>query len=144
MSKFDHTLGVHAGREDLRELGVHALPVDLSTTYPLNNLDEGTGSLDTLVAGAASADNPVYARLYNPTVARFENALARLEAAEAAVGFSSGMAALTAIVLATRPRGRRLVGVRLVYGTRDHMVASGLLGPAIVWTAAAPAGSADH
>src|SRR5690625_1964362 len=93
MSKFDHTLGVHAGREDLRELGVHALPVDLSTTYPLNNLDEGTGSLDTLVAGAASADNPVYARLYNPTVARFENALARLEAAEAAVGFSSGMAA---------------------------------------------------
>ncbi|HLS05732.1 MAG TPA: aminotransferase class I/II-fold pyridoxal phosphate-dependent enzyme [Wenzhouxiangella sp.] len=136
MSKFDHTLGVHAGREDLRELGVHALPVDLSTTYPLNNLDEGTGSLDTLVAGAASADNPVYARLYNPTVARFENALARLEAAEAAVGFSSGMAALTAIVLATRPRGRRIVGVRPVYGTSDHMLDSGLLGNEIVWTQA--------
>src|SRR5699024_5349076 len=109
MSHYNHTLGVHAGREDLRELGVHALPVDLSTTYPLQNLETGTASLDALVAGQGDADNPVYARLLNPTVARFEKALARLEDAEAAVGFASGMAALTAIVLATQERGREIV-----------------------------------
>ena len=32
------TLAIHAGREGLRELGVHALPIDLSTTIPLPDL----------------------------------------------------------------------------------------------------------
>ena len=136
MSGYDHTLGVHAGREDLRELGVHALPVDLSTTYPLQDLGTGTASLDALVAGQAEADNPVYARLLNPTVSRFEKALARLENAEAAVGFASGMAALTAIVLATQERGREIVAVRPIYGTSDHLLDSGLLGNRVTWTTA--------
>ncbi|RFF32315.1 trans-sulfuration enzyme family protein [Wenzhouxiangella sediminis] len=136
MSRYDHTLGVHAGREDLRELGVHALPVDLSTTYPLQDLGTGTASLDALVAGQAEAENPVYARLLNPTVSRFEKALARLENAEAAVGFASGMAALTAIVLATQERGREIVAVRPIYGTSDHLLESGLLGNKVTWTTA--------
>lgn len=136
MSRFSHTLGVHAGREDLRELGVHALPVDLSTTYPLQDLGTGTASLDALVAGQSEADNPVYARLFNPTVSRFEKALARLENAEAAVGFASGMAALTAIVLATQERGREIVAVRPIYGTSDHLLDSGLLGNRVIWTSA--------
>lgn len=136
MSCYNHTLGVHAGREDLRELGVHALPVDLSTTYPLQNLETGTASLDALVAGQEDADNPVYARLLNPTVARFEKALAQLENAEAAVGFASGMAALTAIMLATQERGREIVAVRPIYGTSDHLLESGLLGSRVKWTTA--------
>ncbi|WP_376695345.1 trans-sulfuration enzyme family protein [Wenzhouxiangella sp. EGI_FJ10305] len=136
MSSYDHTTGVHAGREDLRDLGVHALPVDLSTTYPLRDLASGTASLDALVAGQAEAENPVYARLLNPTVARFEKALARLEHAEAAVGFASGMAALTAIVLATQEHGREIVAVRPIYGTSDHLLDSGLLGNRITWTTA--------
>ena len=136
MNSYDHTLGVHAGRDDLRELGVHALPVDLSTTYPLQNLETGTASLDALVAGRAEADNPVYARLLNPTVARFEKALARLEHAEAAVGFASGMAALTAIVLAMQDRGREIIAVRPIYGTSDHLLESGLLGNRVTWTTA--------
>jgi len=142
MSRFNHTLGVHAGREDLRELGVHALPVDLSTTYPLQDLGTGTASLDALVAGQAEADNPVYARLFNPTVSRFEKALARLESAEAAVGFASGMAALTAIVLATQERGRDIVAVRPIYGTSDHLLDSGLLGNRVTWTRADRVGEA--
>lgn len=135
-STYNHTLGVHAGREDLRELGVHALPIDLSTTYPLQDLGTGTASLDALVAGRAEADNPVYARLFNPTVSRFEKALARMEGAQAAVGFASGMAALTAIVLATQERGREIVAVRPIYGTSDHLLGSGLLGNRITWTTA--------
>src|SRR5690625_2002044 len=46
------------------------------------------------------------------------------------------MAVRTAFVLATRPRGRRIVGVRPVYGTSDHMLDSGLLGNEIIWTQA--------
>jgi len=129
-----HTQFVHAGREDLRQLGVHALPVDLSTTYPLQDLAGGTASLDALVEGQARAGNPVYARLFNPTVDRWERSLAAAEGAEAAVAFSSGMAALTACILALREKGDHIVAVRPIYGTSDHLLASGLLGNRVSWT----------
>lgn len=36
---------VHAGRDDLGTLGVHALPIDLSNTYPVTDLATGTAQL---------------------------------------------------------------------------------------------------
>lgn len=127
MHRFD-TLAVHAGREDLPGFGVHAPPIDLSTTYPVTDLQVGTASFDALVAGEATADNPIYARLHNPTVARVEQALARLEGTEACVAFGSGMAALTAMLLAARTRGGHVLVVRPLYGTSDHLLACGLTG----------------
>ncbi|MBW8849545.1 MAG: PLP-dependent transferase [Xanthomonadales bacterium] len=122
------TLAVHAGREDFVELGVHAPPIDLSSTYPVRDLDIGTASFDALVAGDAAAANPVYARLHNPTVARVERALATLEGTEACVAYASGMAAITALLLASRARGAHVLVVRPLYGTSDHLFASGLAG----------------
>jgi methionine-gamma-lyase len=127
------TLAVHAGREDFAVMGVHAPPLDLSSTYPLPDLDLAIASLDELACGGACAPSSVYARLHNPTVARFERALAELEGAETAVAFASGMAAITATLLAaTDPAsgapGRHVVAVRPLYGGTDHMLASGLLG----------------
>lgn len=127
------TLGVHAGREDFCELGVHAPPLDLSTTYPVRDLEQGTASFDALVGGAASAANPIYARLHNPTVARFEKAMARLEGSTDAVAFGSGMAALSACLLAASQRGRHVLAVRPLYGTSDHLLNSGLLGITTRW-----------
>lgn len=130
MADMDHinTAAVHGGREDFAQLGVHASPIDLSSTYPVTDLGVGTASLDALVAGEASAANPIYARLHNPTVARAEQAIARLEAAEACVAYSSGMAALSAVLLARREAGTHVLVVRPLYGTSDHLLASGLLG----------------
>ena len=122
------TLAVHAGREDFVELGIHAPPIDLSSTYPVRDLDIGTASFDALVAGDAAAANPVYARLHNPTVARVERALATLEGTEACVAYASGMAAITALLLASRARGAHVLVVRPLYGTSDHLFASGLAG----------------
>lgn len=136
-----HTRAVHAGREDLGALGVHALPIDLSTTYPFSDLDGATASLDALVSGDAGAPNPVYARLHNPTVARFENALAELEGADAAVAFGSGMAALSAVLLASRADGGHVVATRPIYGTTDHLLTCELLGLEVTWTT--PEGVAD-
>lgn len=127
------TLGVHAGREDFSELGVHAPPLDLSTTYPVRDLEQGTASFDALVGGAATAANPIYARLHNPTVARFENAMAQLEGTTDAVAFGSGMAALSACLLAAGQRGKHVLAVRPLYGTSDHLLASGLLGITTRW-----------
>lgn len=123
-----NTSAVHGGREDFSQLGVHAAPIDLSSTYPVSDLAIGTASLDALVAGEASAANPIYARLHNPTVARAEQAVAKLEGAEACVAYGSGMAALTAVLLARREAGNHVLVVRPLYGTSDHLLASGLLG----------------
>jgi methionine-gamma-lyase len=122
------TLAVHAGREDFIALGVHAPPIDLSTTYPVTDLGVGTASFDALVGGAATATNPIYARLHNPTVGRVEQAMATLEATEACVAYGSGMAALTAVLLDARSRGGHVLVVRPLYGTADHLLASGLCG----------------
>ncbi|MFC5052911.1 trans-sulfuration enzyme family protein [Saccharothrix xinjiangensis] len=124
------TTAVHGGRDDLADLGVHALPIDLSTTYPVPDQAAGGRALQDLAEGAAHAASPVYARLHNPTVARFEQALAALEGTAAAVAFGSGMAAVTAVVqaacaLAGKPH---VVAVRPLYGGTDHLLSSGLLG----------------
>ncbi|WP_114594188.1 trans-sulfuration enzyme family protein [Euzebya pacifica] len=132
----DHVLTrtVHAGRDQLRSLGVHTPPLDRSTTYPLTSLDGGTASLDQLAGGARIAENPVYQRLHNPTVARWEDAVAGLEHADTAVAFSSGMAAITATVMAARlGGGDHVVAVRPIYGGTDHLLATGLLGGSVTW-----------
>jgi len=136
MSRSLATRAVHGGRQDLHELGVHAPPLDLSSTYPFTDLDLASASLEALAGGAAAAPTSVYARLHNPTVARFERALAELEGAEEAVAFASGMAAMTAVLLAVRDRGDHLVAIRPLYGGTDHLLSSGLLGMRVTWAAA--------
>lgn len=130
------TLAVHAGREELMDLGVHALPLDLSSTYPIRDLQAGGEALERMALGGEDKANPVYSRLYNPTVGRFEEALAKLEGAEASVAFSSGMAALTACLLAAKTQGNHVVAVRPLYGGSDHLLASGLLGLEVTWAEA--------
>lgn len=128
------TRAVHAGRHDFIDIGVHAPPIDLSSTYPTPNLDAAALSFDALIAGDAPAGGFVYQRLFNPTNDRFERALAELEGAEDAAGFASGMAAITTVLLAAKSRGSHVVAVRPVYGTTDHLLSSGLLGLTVTWT----------
>jgi len=136
MTQRRSTRAVHGGRDDFPELGVHAPPLDLSSTYPFSDLDLATASLEALADGAASAPTPIYSRLHNPTVARFERALADLEGAEEAVAFASGMAAVTAVLLAARERGSHVVALRPIYGGTDHLLTSGLLGMQVTWATA--------
>lgn len=137
MGKSVETRAVHAGRHDLTELGVHAVPLDLSSTYPVCDLEAGVASIDSLAAGGQPKGSSIYARLHNPTVARFESALAELEGTPESVAFSSGMAALTAALLAVSMEGKRhVVAVRPLYGGSDHLLASGLLGLEVDWVGA--------
>jgi methionine-gamma-lyase len=137
------SLAVHAGRDDLTGLGVHAPPLDLSSTSPLPGVDSGGASYEAMATGGHPTEGgTVYARLWNPTVARFEAALAALERTDEAVAFASGMAALSATLLAAQAEsgGRHVVAVRPLYGGADHLLASGLLGAEV--TFCAPAGVA--
>lgn len=67
--------------------------------------------------GARPHGPPVYARLDNPTTARFETAPARLEGTGSAVAFAGGMAALSEVLLSRASLGlRHVVAVRPLYG----------------------------
>lgn len=128
---------VHGGRDDFRALGVHAPPLDRSTTYPVTDLAAGIASLDAMIAGGHPQGSSIYARAHNPTTARFEQAIAELEGTPAAVAYASGMAAMSAALLASGAAGGgHVVAVRPLYGGSDHLLASGLLGTEVTWAPA--------
>jgi cystathionine beta-lyase/cystathionine gamma-synthase len=58
---------------------------------------------------------PIYTRGLNPTVRVFEEMLAKLEGAEDAIGFASGMSAISSTVLSFVEPGDRIVAVKHVY-----------------------------
>lgn len=131
------TRSVHAGRADLTALGVHVPPIDLSSTYPLPDVESGGQAYDQMAGGGTphEGQTPVYQRLWSPGVARFEEALADLEGGEAGIAFGSGMAALSAVLLACVSAGTpHVVAVRPLYGGSDHLLATGLLGTRVTWT----------
>lgn len=132
------SLAVHAGRNGLTEQGVHAVPIDLSTTAPLPSVHDGGQAYEQMATGGVHLEgqSTVYQRLWNPTVARFEEGVAVLEGAPEAVGFATGMAALSAVLLATVAAGKKhVVAVRPLYGGSDHILASGVLGTEVTFTA---------
>jgi cystathionine beta-lyase/cystathionine gamma-synthase len=137
-SHFHHfeTLAVHAGMDGLKETGSHVPTIDLSTTNPLPSIEDGGDAYESLATGHTLADGQtaVYQRLWQPGVARFEEALARLEGTTHAVAFASGMAALSACLVASVTRGRpHVVALRPLYGGTDHVLATGLLGTRVTW-----------
>lgn len=129
---------MHGGMAGLREAGSHVPTIDLSTTNPLPDVEVGGLSYEELATGhdLGPGRSAVYQRLWQPGVARFEEALADLEGAEGAVAFASGMAALTACLIATVSAGKpHVVAVRPLYGGTDHVLQSGLLGTEVTWSA---------
>lgn len=82
--------------------GALLTPIHASTTYAQTNLGEHLGF--------------TYSRSGNPTVSALEQKLGELESAEPAVCFSSGMAAISALLLSRLGAGDRVVCGDVVYG----------------------------
>ena len=102
------TIAIRAGRAD--NGGALAPILWSSTTFATETVAEARA--------AATAIGPTrfYARYGNPTVAAFEDAVARLEGAEAARAFASGMGAISSIVLGMVSSGDHVVAQRQIYG----------------------------
>ncbi|MGI9503927.1 MAG: aminotransferase class I/II-fold pyridoxal phosphate-dependent enzyme, partial [Geminicoccaceae bacterium] len=64
---------------------------------------------------AGRTDQPIYTRVQNPTVAAFETLMAKAEKGEAAIGFTSGMAAISSTLLAFLKPGDRVACIEHVY-----------------------------
>ncbi|KAF2989061.1 O-succinylhomoserine sulfhydrylase [Methylocystis sp. MJC1] len=109
------TLLVHGGttRSPFGEMS-EALFLTQSFAYP------------TMEAAEArfKGDDPgfIYSRFSNPTVAMFENRMCLLEGAEAARATASGMAAVTAAILAQVKAGDHVVAARALFGSCLYVV----------------------
>jgi O-succinylhomoserine sulfhydrylase len=118
MDEFDHyldhaaldTLAVRAGQVRTQE-GEHSEALFLTSSYVFGSAREA--------AERFSGEQPgnVYSRYTNPTVRNFEQRIAALEGAEAAVGTSSGMAAILSTCIALLQSGDHIVCSRSVFGT---------------------------
>jgi cystathionine gamma-synthase len=84
-------------------------PVHLTATYKFENSDD-------LIGVVRNHSGYIYSRWDNPSVVEFEKALAAMEGYEKALGFSSGMAAITTAVMAHAKAGSRIVATRELYG----------------------------
>jgi len=78
---------------------------------------------------AVASGKPYYTRGRNPTVLRFEEEVRRLEKAEAALAFASGMAAIAAALLALLRPGDRVVASTPIYAGTHNL----LTGPLARW-----------
>ncbi len=104
------TLAVHAGEAPCRVTGALDTPIYQSTTFASANSDE--------MAAVYGEEKPgyMYTRYGNPTIHALEEKLAALEAGEAALAFSSGMAAISSAILGYVKGGDHVVAARSLYG----------------------------
>lgn len=108
------TLAIRAGIHRTPE-GEHAEPIFLTSSYVFDNAAQA--------AARFAGDEPgnVYSRYTNPTVRSFEERIAALEGAEAAVGTASGMAAILSTAMALLKSGDHVICSRDVFGTSVNL-----------------------
>ena len=91
--------------------GEHAEPIYTTSSYIFDSAEDAAARF----SGERNAN--VYSRYTNPTVRTFEERLAALEGTDAAVGTSSGMAAILACCMSFLSAGDKVVCSRSVFGT---------------------------
>ena len=84
-------------------------PVHLTATYKFDNSDD-------LIDVVQNRSGYLYSRWDNPSVVETENELAAMEGYDKALGFGSGMAAITTAVMANIKSGSKVLATREIYG----------------------------
>ena len=104
------TLAIRAGQRRSAE-GEHAEPIFLTSSYVFDS------AADAAARFSGEQEGNVYSRYTNPTVRTFEERIAALEGAEAAVATASGMAAILSTCMALLKSGDHVVCSLSVFGT---------------------------
>jgi cystathionine beta-lyase/cystathionine gamma-synthase len=112
---------LHPPRVDTSRTQPLTLPIYETSTYVFDS----AGEVQAFQEGRT--DKFLYSRYANPTVLSVERTLASLEGAEAALLFSSGMAATTTAVMALTQAGDEVLCSAAIYGGTLHVLAD-LLG----------------
>ena len=97
------------------QTGALSVPIYQSSTFAFKSAKHGAAIF------AGEEDGYVYTRLGNPTQAALEREMAFLEGTEAALCFSSGMAAISGVILAHCKNGDNIVSSDTVYGGTHNL-----------------------
>lgn len=104
------TRSVHAGEETDPSTGAVVTPIYETSTFAFPSTKV---LLDVM---RRKREGNVYSRWWNPTNQAAEKKIADLESAETALLFSSGMAAISSMILTVVSSGDHVVSMRDVYG----------------------------
>lgn len=92
------------------ETGSLTTPIYQTSTFSFASAQEGARRF------AGEEEGYIYSRLGNPTVAQFEERMAALEGGEKGLAFASGMAAVSAVLIALTKAGDHIVCSNGLYG----------------------------
>ena len=110
-----YTLAVHAGEDRDAHFGAVSVPVYNASIYAFPDAEEGSAIHNEFKHGY------YYGRLGNPTTEALESTIAELEGGEACLSFASGMAAVSAAVLANVRSGDHIVAPESMYSTTMNL-----------------------
>ncbi len=103
---------VHAGEKPDPVFGSHTTPLFQTSTFIFKDVEQGAARFAGEESGYAYTRIPPH----TPTHAVLAEKVAVLEGGEAGQTFASGMAAITAIMLAVLKQGDHLISTDVVYG----------------------------
>ncbi|WP_147534258.1 methionine gamma-lyase [Bacillus marasmi] len=101
---------IHSGYSPDKHQDSLVPPLYQSSTFTFSSAEQGERRFAGTEAGY------VYSRLGNPTVTILESRIAALEKGEAGLAFSSGMAAVSAVLLALTKTGDHILVSKGIYG----------------------------
>ncbi|MFD6440108.1 methionine gamma-lyase [Peribacillus sp. NPDC060186] len=110
--KYKHieTAVIHEGYDSKEHLGSLATPLFQTSTFTFETAEQGERRF------AGLEDGYIYSRLGNPTVQVLEDKIAALEGGEAGLAFSSGMAAVSAVLFALTKADDHILCSQGLYG----------------------------
>ncbi len=104
------TVAIHAGYDTDPHTGSLATPIYQTSTFVFPSVEAGARRF------AGEESGYIYSRIGNPTVQVLEEKMAALEKAEAGLAFGSGMAAVSAVLMALVKTGDHILGTQGLYG----------------------------
>ncbi len=104
------TLQLHAGQTPDPATGARAVPIYATSSYCFESAEHA----EAVFAGRLKGNQ--YGRIHNPTVAAFAERIRALEGGVAALAFSSGQAAATAVLFALSRPGANFVASQELFG----------------------------
>jgi len=116
--KYPHleTLAVHAGQSPDPATGARAVPIYQSASFVFPDTDTAASLFNLERAGH------VYSRISNPTLSVFEERMAALEGAPAAIAVASGQAALHLAIATLMGAGGHIVASNALYGGSHNLL----------------------
>lgn len=108
--KHFETMAIHEGYDAKEMLGSLSTPLFQTSTFEFQSAEHGEQSFK------GEADGFIYSRLGNPTVQVLERRMAELEGAEKGLAFSSGMGAISAVLISLTKANDHILCSTGLYG----------------------------